>query len=261
MKHILFFLFIIYSLNVVAQTTQPVSKILIKYSRGYNPFNQLGVYSRGEIFEISSVNDSIFKIDRYFKITHTTIDSVRTKKDTAEISVKHRFISKRTIESLFAQLNITKDNFNASFIKPQLKKPTRKQILDIATKLDKHDEFEKENVDDAKARIAKIQNFDKLDSFINLNRPDPNVSLVIVDAWDRLDVYLINKADTIRYIGEFHQLLAQPFSRLDRSKGIVNLQINTTIAGILPKSSILRKRLDINSLTEKYVEWYIDKVL
>jgi len=261
MKYIAVFLFTISALTAIAQRDKPPSKIVIKYSKGHSTWGETGIYSRGEIFEMSFGVDSTFKINHYFKITNTAVDSSTFKKDTIEMLVKHKIISKRTIESLFSQLNITKDNFNVSFIKPLLAKPTKRQILEIAKKRDNHYKFEKEYTDDAKERIAKIRNFDRLDSFINLNRPDPNISLVTVDAWDRIDIYLINKADTISYFGQFYQLLGQPFFRFREDKGIVNLQINTTLASILPKSSILRKRLAINSITEKYIEWYIDKVL
>ena len=261
MKYILFFLLLV-GLNATAQTEKPLTKVVIKYFKGYDPFNQFGVYSRGEIIEISAVHDSLFKINHYFKITDTQVDSSITKKDTVEIrSGSNRLIPKKIIDNLYVQLNTTKDNFNISFIKPLLKRPTKKRILAEATKLDKHYKFEDEYTHEAKKRITKIRNFAKLDSFVNLNKPNPNEYMVIIDAWDRVDIYLIGKTDTVRYSGEFHQLLGQPFFKRVESKGIVNLQINTTIRGILPQSSILRKRLDINSLTDEYIDWYIEKVL
>ncbi len=44
-------------------------------------------------------------------------------------------------------------------------------------------------------------------------------------------------------------------------KGTVNLEINTLIETMLPKSSLLRKQIGINSLAEEYIHWYLDKVL
>jgi hypothetical protein len=270
-KYILFLLLMI-GLNAAAQTGRPVTKIIIKYFKGYNPFQQSGIYSKGEVFEISANDNTTFKISHYLKITSTQIDSNNTKTDTVQIRLHNSLISKTVVDSLYRQLNTTKDNFNISFIKPQLRKPKKEHILEISKRRDDHWKFEKEYTDESNNLIKKIQNFDKLDSFINLNKPKPEVDVIIVDVWDKLTISYVFKNDTMRYVSEFHQLLGQPFSRppglkidLKENKitiyNTANLEINTVLSSILPRSSILRKRLDINSLTDEYIAWYIDKVL
>jgi len=95
-------------LSAVAQPAKSVSKIILKYSKGHYSWGETGVYSRGEIFEILPVDESSFRIIRYFKITGTKIDSDNFKKDTIQIGTDNcPLISKGVIDSLYIQLNTT----------------------------------------------------------------------------------------------------------------------------------------------------------
>jgi len=266
MKCLFIFIFLLSGLSITAQTSKPIPKVIIKYFNGHSSWGKLGVYSRGEIFEISAINDSTFKIKHHLKFTQTAVDSITFKKDTVEIRSKnYKRISKRVIDSLYVQLDTSKYNFNASFIGPKLLKPTKRQITRVANKRDKYFKDDNLYLDRVKDRhvIAKIENFDKLDSFVNLNKPDPNLFPVTSDAWNTVQVFCISKTDTISYSASFFNLLGQPFImwKRDFGKGTVNLEINTIVAGILPKSSFLKREIEINSLTDKYIEWYIDRVL
>lgn len=46
--------------------------------------------------------------------------------------------------------------------------------------------------------IARIQNFDKLDAFINAKRPDTSLIIVTSDVWNEMGIHIINsRNDTI----------------------------------------------------------------
>jgi hypothetical protein len=260
--------------KAVAQDRKKPTKILIDYSVGHNDWGIPGIYSRREIFEITPVMNNSYSVNGYKRIISSlSPDSATRKQDT----IRMRFnssISQNQVDSLYGQLTTSKDNFNYAFIRPRLKTPSKTQILTLATNDSLHYKFEDEDRSDIRAKIKKIRNFDKLDSFINLNKPDPKLlSVAVSDAWDFVRISYIYKNDTIRYDGQFwgyglpfFKPLGQPFGWISFKKGdfrdgTVNLEINTLIESILPKKSLLRKQIGINSLTEEYIHWYLDKVL
>ncbi|MEP6612206.1 MAG: hypothetical protein ABJA76_09990 [Mucilaginibacter sp.] len=266
MKNILLLLFMLTSRGVIAQQS-PAVKIIFSYYNGGNSWGVPGVYSRGENIEITAVNSTTYKITKHYKVVkYVAKDSLTYINDTTYLKTKtYRRIPQSSIHLLFQQLNTNADNFDPAFIRPYLKSPTKKQILAVAHKIDKTYLFEDDDEED-NAKIRKIEKFDKLDSFINLNKPDVNVDFNVVDAWDGFNISYISRKDTIKFQGNFFKVLGQPVSRQPNNKSgawvkVANLKINIIADGILPPSSDLKKAIELNSLTTDYIEWYLEKVL
>lgn len=255
------------SCGVMAQQSPPV-KIIFSYYNGGNSWGVPGVYDRQENVEITAVNSTTYKITKHYKVVkYIAKDSVTYIKDTTCLKTKtYRRIPQSSIHLLFQQLNTNADNFDPAFIRPYLKSPTKKQILAVAHKIDKTYLFEDDDEED-NAKIQKIEKFDKLDSFINLNKPDVNADFNVSDAWDGFNISYIWRKDTIKFQGNFFKVLGQPVSRLPKNKSgawrtkVANLKINIIAGEILPPSSDLKKAIELNSLTVDYIEWYLEKVL
>jgi hypothetical protein len=265
-KNILLLLFVLTPWDLIAQQSPPV-KIIFSYYRGGNSWGVPGIYGRGENIEITAVSANTYKISKYYKIVNGLAnDSVTNIKDTTYLKTKaYRQISKSSIDLLFQQLNTNANNFNSAFIRPKLKNPTKKQILATSQRIDKGYLFEDDD-DEDNAKIQRIEKFDKLDSFINLNKPKPGLEVVVTDASHGFSVEYISATDNVKFSGSFFQLLGQPIHKTSKTKyesdnGVVNLKINRFLSKILPPSSMLKDAIEIDNLTEDYIEWYIDKVL
>ena len=237
------------------------------YSKGHSSWGEKGVYSRRELFEITPINSHFFKISKHLQIRYTAGNDGKTFiQDTIKlVTTSYPNISSAIIDCLYKQVNTTKDNFNINFIKSQLIKPTKKQIINASIKSEKHYKFEDKEISVFDSEILKIKHFEKLDSFINLNKPDPKLIFVNTDAWNEFSIVFIHNIDSTRYKANFYKLLGQPFALISRKGNNfvqnINLEINKTVAHILPNSSSLKKAIDINSLTEQYINWYLDKIL
>ena len=265
-KNILILFFVLTSWDLMAQPS-PHVKIIFFYYKGGNSWGVPGIYGRGENIEITAINSTTYKITKYYKFVNSTAaDSLTIVKDTTYFKTKaYRQISKSSIDLLFQQLNTNANNFNLAFIRPKLKNLTKKQILATAQRIDKGYLFEDDD-DEDNAKIQRIEKFDKLDSFINLNKPKPGLEVVVTDASHGFSVEYISTTDNVKFSGSFFQLLGQPIHKTSKTKlesdnGVVNLKINRLLSKILPPSSMLKDAIEIDNLTEDYIEWYIDKVL
>ena len=266
MKNILPLLFMLINYGLIAQHSP--TKVIFSYYRGGNSWGVPGIYGRGENIEITAVNPTTYKITKYYKIVNSIAkDSVTTVRDTTNFKTsKSRPIKKNTIDLLLTLLNTNRDNFNSDFIKPKLKKPTKKEILALAAKIDRTYLFEDDDPSETRETIEKIQNFDKIDSFVNRHHPDINwITVFGSDYNESLRISIVTAGQTERYICSFQELLGQPFTKMGENskdeKRVINLQINTTVANLLPNNSLLKKIIDINHFTESYAEWYINEIL
>jgi hypothetical protein len=187
-------------------------------------------------------------------------------KDSISVHLFKYSISKKIIDSLYTQLSTTKLNFTSSYIRPFLKPASKGDIIGISKKIDKHYVFKDYYGAELTERINAIKRFNKIDSFINLTRPDPQWSIVRTDVWEGIEINFIKNKDTTIFYADLLQPLGQPVLKKRENNHfigtqIVNLEINNLLEGILPIFSIVRKRVGINNLTEDYIKWYIDKVL
>ncbi|HEY2581046.1 MAG TPA: hypothetical protein VGI43_04535 [Mucilaginibacter sp.] len=272
MKYLFLCLFSFIAIKSFGQNTDSVSKIIFRYVKGGSSWGQPGVYSKYEIIEISTFTDKYYKITKHLLIKQTAGNDGKTfGNDTTELEVKrYKKIQKKGIEKLILQLNTTRDNFNKDYVIQYLKRPGEPDILRVARRTDSEWMFDKDSVDadDRKTNIGRIRNFYKLESFLNSKKPNLEYGeLVIMDSWNRLSIdFIKNGLDTVKYYSQLYNLFGQPFYKRNKnprtaSTGIVNLEINNSIRGILPKSSFLKENIDLNNVKDEYIKWYLDKCI
>jgi hypothetical protein len=259
---------LITGIKCVAQNTS-FDKVIISYAKGHNSWaGQPEVYSNEERFEYTPTKSGDYKIVRYQKIEFLACEDGGTcARDTAEVRLNKFKVARKIFDDLYIQLTTTKLNFTPAFIRPYLIPATENDIIAISKKIDKYYKFEDDDKQELAESINRIKRFYKIDSFINIRKPDTALLYTsMTDAWDFLRLSFIKGNDTTVFDSNFYRPLGQPILKLRVNRKFMytqffNLEVNTLLEGMLPKSSILRKRVGINSLTEEYVEWYIDKVL
>ena len=269
MKPFFLFLFLMTYLNCFGQDRGMFNQVILSYSKG-SSWTGRGVFNTNEIIEISRLTSESYKITKYIVVksgNYLSDGKHIFRKDTLNRKIKpDKRILQVQIDSLLEQLNTTKDNFTLAFIKPLLKKPSKRKILAVSKKIDEHYKFEDYKPSDLMARINLIKHFDKIDSFIKINQPDPELFHATVDAWNDLKISFIKNNDTTIFTMDFLQPLGQPVLKLRAdtefiTKQFVNLEVNTLITEMVPETSALKKQIEVNSLTDDYIKWYIDKVL
>ncbi len=259
---------------VFGQRADSINKIIIKYGKSHNSWGYPGIYAKGEVFELSKTINNNFKITRHFTSTASTGNDGKTyKKDTTELSTRRfKIITKEKIQVWLTQLNTNRENFTATFIRPKLTKPTKKEILGVAKKYDKiwmltgegEDYFDKEDRADARKAIRQMKSFFELDSFLMYKRPTIEYDMVVIDSYNSLNILTIQNSDTTEYRCQFFEPLGQPINRYDkrnymtRSK-VFNLEANTSALIFLPRNSMLGKVLSLNNIKEQYIKWYLER--
>jgi hypothetical protein len=262
MKYLLLLCFMLLAL---AGNAQSPDKIVLSYATGGMSSSRPGIYSRGEKIEIDRLQSGDYKITRYLSIKHSIAkDSSTFVKDTASLKTSgYHSIPKRLIDSLLFQLAITKDNFTFNFIRPWLKQPSKKRLLQMAK--DRDVLFRLQDYDDKidKELVAKFRSFDKLSSYIKTIKPNPKWYTATIDAWDNLRILVINKRDTALYHCDFLHALGQPVQKIITGNGlgpqIVNLEVNICLQAILPRKTLIAKCVSINSLTGEYLAWRLNQ--
>jgi hypothetical protein len=166
---------------------------------------------------------------------------------------------------LWNELNTTRDNFSAAFVLPYLNKPSKKEILQVAKKYNLMGLFESEysEREDRVTAFRDLAAFYQLDSFLISEKPNPKFVMVTTDAWNSLFISFMNDHDTTLYRCNFGSLLGQPVERIKKPGNhqdnvVMNLNINNTIKKLLPKKSLVGKAVDLNSLKEEYIKWYLE---
>ena len=223
MARIPLLLFLAFGLSAFGQTADSISKIIFRYDRGAYSFGDPGKYSVTEIIEYSKnphqqfIVTNFFQFNKYYD-TATKSSIVDTiKKRTSLFS-----IDKEQINNLILELNTTRDNFSFSFLKPNLKAISKKEITSVAKKYDLHWKFEKDYSDreDKRTAFKELKAFYLLDSFLVKKKPDLQYDLVVIDVWNTLSITCVSNADTVEYRSQFFELFGQP---------IKNTSIGTTI--------------------------------
>jgi hypothetical protein len=254
----------------LGQNAESVTKIIISYGSSHSSWSKPGVYAKGETFELSPTSNGDYKISRYFKILASAGDDGKTFSiDTAELSTKTLgIIPKEKIQFWLTQLNTNKENFTVSFIRPELKPPTKNEIFQAAKKYDllwmlKGSDGDKA---DTKKAITEIQSFCKLDSFLIFKRPTIEFDMIMIDSYNGLRISTIKNNDTTEYDCQFNEPLGQPLVRYDHrnymtSSKVSNLEANKCAQSFLPANCLTRKVLDINNIKDQYIKWYLEKVM
>jgi|GEM_PF-1163989 len=257
--------------------SQNAEKIKLFYSSGGSSWGNNRIFSKSEIFELTKNENNDFVFSKHQKIN----DKVRNQKITKDtIEVKNdskSIISKEIIESLLTELNSNRENFTSAFLSQHFTKPTKKEIFKIAKKSNQKSLFANnyEEKTDFENRYLDIQNYKKLDDFVNSYKKD-NEQLVFSDAWHFLRLFVYEKKEIKMYEFAFLQDFGQPISvytvesineksnKVDllysSQTKITNFNVNLLLIKILPKQTMTTKILDFNRIRDKYISWSFENV-
>lgn len=263
MNRSIFLFLIFFSKYASSQIKDSVSKIIFTYTKGHYTFGNSGKYSNTEVIEYSKINDSVFKNSRYIRYQHAfvaTTNDILT--DTFHIKKSPKLISLYDIIKVIEKLSESESNFNEHFIIPHLKKPSKKDVFQIAKKYRLTALIKKYSVKEDRLNILKkMSRFNKLDTFLAINKPRLDEYFVVTDVWNRLWIQFVQTNDTISFRKDFYGPLGQPVSKYQKGSEdgnrTFNLEANIVIRKILPSKSIIRKILDLNNLKEDYIRWYL----
>lgn len=250
------------------QSIDSVRTIIIDYGKGHYSLGRPGVYGKGEILELSRTQSGDFKFTRRISIVASAGNDGKTlHKDSIRFSTKNlATVPKEKIQYWLTQLNTDKQNFTPSFIEPRLATPEKREIVEVAKKYDelwKLRGFDADR-DGSRKKIEEIQSFNMLDSFLLYQKIVVSPGIASDDIYNDLKITTISDVDTTEYRCQFFESPGQPISRYrNRSYStvskIVNLEANTAAQDFLPKHSMIYRVLDINRITEDYIDWYLDR--
>lgn len=277
MKNLLFSIVLSFSFFCsFCQNLENATKIKFFYSSGGSSWGKNRVFSRSEIFELTKDNDS-FVLNKHLKIKEK-VRNQKITKDTIEVGKKKKsFIPKNDIENLLVELNTNRENFTPKFLSTHFAKPSKKEIFKIAKQNDEKDLFanDYEEKIDFENRYFDIQNYKKLDDFVNSYKKDKE-HLVYIDAWHFLRLFVYQKEEIKMYEFVFLENFGQPISvytveSLNEKSNKVNLihssktqitnfNVNLLLQKILPKETMTNKILDLNKIRDKYIIWSFENL-
>lgn len=247
-----------------AQAPTPFDKIIMEYNYELESGRRKGVFYKAEIVAIVVAQDGKYYLEKNSQTTRK-FDGSNRKTRTIELQ-KRRIINNEICTALFVEMNTNKDNFTSEYLKPKLERPKKKAIKKCLKDKLAFLKFEKKRLNkklqrEIRKEVLQLTNFDE---FIADEKPKPNELYGMVDGRVSLTIKFIQKKDTLHYTAAtFHQC-GQPIHNLKSTSEklkIVNLDVNKIIQKIVPKKSYINKEFELNTITEKYIRWYIDAKL
>jgi len=265
LKHLLYF-YILLGYSAFGQDKYPFTKVIFNYSKGHSSWYNPGIYSRSEHIVFVPINDNRVKLNRFYNVDYyVSKEDKKFYRDTTELNTSQfALVNDQIFQNWIIQLNTNKNNYTEEFIMPRLKKPSLKEINQVARSIKEELFFDADFKEESRLITENIQNLDKIDSFLVFIQPEIQSSLVVFDAWNRLRIEIINNTDTTFYYYHFWSQLGQPIniyknSDPNNSKNIVNLEANMAAQAFLPKKSLTYNALDINNIKERYIQWYFER--
>jgi len=267
MIRLLFILFIC-STNAIGQTSSG-KEYIINYYVGHYNFGKTGEYEKKEVFKFT-INDKDFVLTEFQSISNKYVYNPETLKNDRKVSdtilkFPNNKIAKEEFENLLKQLNQNQDNFNTDFLNSNFsKKITQKDILKIAKKRGQTYWFididkETEKIDDfGKQKIKEIRNFKNFEKYIEDVKPKTDAFMAVSDAWNFAKLGYVNSTLTDRM--DFNSILGQPILKSDNTTQIINLNVNLILLKILPKESLLSKKVDFENIKDGYINWFIRNI-
>lgn len=271
MRHLL--LLLLAPFIAQGQDLSSTSKVIFNYNIGHYSFGEAEPYAKEEIIELHPTSQQRFALSSYKLITKAYVQNPVTKQndlsksDTIINSSKSHQTMKDGMNQLTKELNKFNDDYSLANILPFLKPLTKKEILSFTKK---HEiafwliDEETNKVDDVgKEIIQKIKRFELLDTFLINQKPDLETDLVVMDSWHSLKITFVQRRDTIEYNLHFFSLFGQPVYKvmnkdISSKTKVINIGINKILLIVLPKTSLAYKSIDLNSVKESYVKWFME---
>ncbi|AFD08596.1 hypothetical protein [Solitalea canadensis] len=133
MSRLFLFILLFSRQTAVGQFVDSISKFTFCYDKGFYTFGHSGHYSISEIIEYSKSNNANFQIISHIQLKkyyHSETKSIII--DTIRLKSLKAPIPFNKTEKLMTELNISRDNFNATYVRPFLNAPAKNEITSVA---------------------------------------------------------------------------------------------------------------------------------
>jgi hypothetical protein len=275
MKKIILIILFFFLQFTYSQNFENVNKFRFIYSIGGSSWGKNGIYSRSEIFELTKTEIGDFKISKQIRVNKKAKGKIFSEDSTFIKTPNYKIIPKKEIENLLISLNTNKENFTEEFFKQNLTKPTKNEVFEIAKKSGQKKYFKNDYDEkaDTEKKYSQIQEYKYFGEYLNIDKPNINELEVTMDAWNKLSIITFSKEETKLYNLQFFKNCGQPISidfiKIDKkdktvefienkSSTIINLNVNLLLRKILPNNTKLWNVLDLKSIRNKYIIWYLE---
>lgn len=247
------------------QSADSVKRIVFQFGESHNDWKTPGIYSRQEIITYTRTDNHTFSLSSCYRITQKlSSDSITRYTDSLKLhNRKHIILPAATVKNLLTELSTDRQNFTTAYLQPQLAPPVPREVRRLAVKYGHGYKFTDKDWDkaDHDTIYNRMFRFYRFDKFLKMKQPKKGMVTVVLDAYRGYRITFQTEKDTIRYDGSFFQPLAQPVARyrnhdFEHPTQVVNLNINTMVAQLLPDQSLFKQYLSFNSIIPFYVEWY-----
>lgn len=250
-----------------------VDTIFINGSSGHYHFDDKGTTTgRTDIYTIAFDKT----VNNYVVADYKTVSMKSTyEPDTSEQTVKHlskdrgKVISNTNVDGLLSAFSskYVKPTFeNIGFDKQEFLSLTdEKHIRKVAKRYKQDWHFKMYYTTKEKNNILfnGCQNIDTFNLFVSSKFDTTGYSMV-TDVWDEMNVYIKTSDKQFGFEGKYPNAFKQPwYDHSDTAKvfptSIVNLNINRFLVAILPDKFYRRNTIELQSLTDNYIKWYLQR--
>ncbi|MEQ1732204.1 MAG: hypothetical protein ABL940_00940 [Bacteroidia bacterium] len=226
-----------------------------------------GVYD--EYIIVFKLDKNIYILKPYqrtkYKFTFEPETSFRTKKVIKDGTI----VKQNLISDLLKELEITsiKPNFNNIGITSEyfLKLTDKKHIIKVAKQHNTDWHFKKaySTKHQNKKIFNECQNINTLNMYLS-TAFDTTGYTIITDVNDHFDIIISTVKTNYRFEGKYPNSFKQPWYYYSGNgafgvTSVLNFAINSTLVKILPSNFSSLETLKIEALTNKYIEWYLEK--
>lgn len=277
MNRILTLIGLVISINVYGQELnfkdKPVDTVKISSNTSYYHFDTLGtttgIYDEYIITYNSEKKDYFLHSYNRVKYKITFLpDTIFEIKRTINKDV---LIDRQLLSNLLLQFEIsyskpTFDNLGLS-AKQFLKLTNKKQIIKVAKRHKVDWRFKKDysTKDKNEVIFKSCQSIDTFNMYLNSTFDSTSSYRVITDIDDNFYVTISTSDYNHQYEGKYPNPFKQPWyvhstNNILDTISILNLSINLALSELLPKQFSRLSTLQIEALTNDYIEWYLKRI-
>jgi hypothetical protein len=248
----------------------PVDTISISSSSGCSSFDHKGTWSGSDCFYIIAFDKTTnnYLVADFMKVSlrGTIKPQTITRKIKHSKQEKGKEILNADLETLFSAFNLkcNKSTFeNSGYDKQKFLSLTDdRHILKVANEYKQDWHFRKSysSKEESKKIFDGCQNIDTFNLFL-ASKFDTSSYVIVTDVWDKIEVRIVTASKSFLFEGKYPNPFRQPW--YDESAkipaSIVNLNINKSLALILPERFYGRNSLVLRELTYQYIKWYLQR--
>uniref|UniRef100_UPI004048F5A9 hypothetical protein n=1 Tax=Flavobacterium sp. TaxID=239 RepID=UPI004048F5A9 len=251
---------------VFGQSLDTIQRIEISYGYGEQCFPKDGIYARAELFVFEKADTQIFYLKRSKQYWGKFEAEGNIFKTDSLITICSEAIDSKLMTDLIVGINSNKENFNFSFLKSRLKRPSKHRIKEIAQKRDLLYKIKCDGFLDCKFliqtidSIKKFKRFDQFVSSLNLT----SSQMITIGFFNEATISFISKNNTVSYYFSFiNNQIGQPILKryndnFDVADSFVNSEVNEIVRKIIPKNTLTFNAFDLNNITDFYIVWFLN---